>query len=321
MSDADVSPVRRVRPVIAALLTFLGWGVGFFYAGQTRTAVKWALASVLASVVLAFALIGFAIATRSPSIFVGGSLTAANVASLLMSACVAAVAWVVTSRNKTAPKAGAARLLGYLAIWLLPMLATVAVALCVRFTAYQPFRLPSGAMQPTLSVGDYFVVSKWSYGYGRFSFAPLPGPSDRVMARMPQRGDIAVFRATSQPRIDFVKRIVGMPGERIQMRGGVVYINEKPVPRVQAGMTPWTERDGSISQIPTYRETLPNGVAYSTFDRAESFLDNTPVFTLDANSYFVLGDDRDNSVDSRVPEIGLVRYNNLVGRVDYVLPR
>ena len=175
-------------------------------------------------------------------------------------------------------------------------------------------------MQPTLSVGDYFMVTKWSYGYSRFSFAPLEGllPHGRAFGRLPSRGDIVVFRPSSEPDRDFVKRIIGLPGDHIQMIDGVLNINGHAVPRQEVGPVLVTER-GAATSAQAYRETLPNGVRYTTYDRGATMLDNSQEFVVPPNQYFVLGDDRDNSVDSRVPMIGYVPYENLVGRVDYIM--
>src|SRR5689334_4746391 len=126
------------------------------------------------------------------------------------------------------------------------ILYALALAFVLRFTIAQPYRIPSGSMQPTLQVGDYVVVTKWSYGYGRYSFAPLEGllPHGRLFAHAPQRGDVIVFRPATIPEQDFIKRLIGMPGDRIQMINGVLNINGAPVRRVSTGVMAFTDQAG-----------------------------------------------------------------------------
>ncbi|ANP44642.1 signal peptidase I [Candidatus Viadribacter manganicus] len=202
------------------------------------------------------------------------------------------------------------------------ILYALALAMVLRFTIAQPFRIPSGSMQPTLEVGDYIVVTKWSYGYGRFSFAPLEGllPHGRLFGSEPQRGDVVVFRPQPEPDRDFIKRVIGLPGDRIQMINGVLTINGESVQRESLGERPFENEHGIIEHIQTYRETLPNGVSYIAFDRGSMELDNTRVFEVPEGHYFMMGDDRDNSADSRVPSVvGFVPYDNLVGPAQFVV--
>jgi signal peptidase I len=202
------------------------------------------------------------------------------------------------------------------------ILYALALAMVLRFTIAQPFRIPSGSMQPTLEVGDYIVVTKWSYGYGRFSFAPLEGllPHGRLFGSQPARGDVVVFRPLPEPDRDFIKRVIGMPGDRIQVIDGVLHINGEAIQRESVGVTPFENEHGVVEQIPTYRETLPNGVSYVTFDKGMTELDNTRVFEVPEGHYFMMGDDRDNSADSRVPSVvGFVPYDNLVGPAQFVV--
>lgn len=185
------------------------------------------------------------------------------------------------------------------------------LALVVRTFLFQPFTIPSGSMMPNLLVGDYLFVSKYSYGYSRFSLPHGPAIFDgRVWSAEPDRGDIAVFKLPRNPRIDYIKRVIGLPGDRIQMIDGALYINGTPVERERAGS--WTPEGGGPA-IPVYRETLPNGVSYDTLDitqRGEG--DDTPVYEVPPNHYFFMGDNRDNSLDSRF-DVGFVPFENLVG--------
>jgi len=202
------------------------------------------------------------------------------------------------------------------------ILYALALAMVLRFTIAQPFRIPSGSMQPTLEVGDYIVVTKWSYGYGRFSFAPLEGllPHGRLFGSQPARGDVVVFRPVPEPDRDFIKRVIGLPGDRIQVIDGVLHINGEAVQRESLGITEFQNERGEIEPIQTYRETLPNGVSYITFDKGMSELDNTRVYEVPEGNYFMMGDDRDNSADSRVPSVvGFVPYDNLVGPAQFIV--
>ena len=194
------------------------------------------------------------------------------------------------------------------------------LALVIRSFLFQPFSIPSGSMMPTLLVGDYLFVSKYAYGYSRYSFPFSPNLfSGRIWAGEPKRGDIAVFRLPSDPRVDYIKRVVGLPGDRIQMINSVLHINGEPVKRERIGTF---SADGSyetkVNKAPVYRETLPNGVTYETLDAiANSATDNTRVFQVPEGHYFMMGDNRDNSADSRL-SVGYVPLENFVGRAEMI---
>jgi signal peptidase I len=162
-------------------------------------------------------------------------------------------------------------------------------------------------------------VSKWSYGYSRFSFAPLRfGPEGRVFASKPKRGDVIVFRPEYEPGRDYVKRLVGLPGDRIQMRDGILHINDEKVQMQHLGKTPFREKGGYVQDVDTYLETLTNGVSYKVFDRdVMGPYDNTPVYEVPAGHYFMMGDDRDNSSDSRA-EVQFVPFDHFVGKAEFV---
>jgi len=185
----------------------------------------------------------------------------------------------------------------------------------IRSLLYQPFSIPSGAMKPTLLVGDYIFVAKFSYGYTHYSLPYSPRWfSGRIFAAAPERGDVVVFRLPRNDSIDYVMRLVGLPGDRIQMIKGHLHINGEPVKREQVEDFVETE-DGRTVRTKRWRETLPNGVSHETLDQVENgHYDNTPVFQVPAGRYFMMGDNRDNSRDSRVPNaVGYVPFENLIG--------
>jgi signal peptidase I len=195
------------------------------------------------------------------------------------------------------------------------------LALIVRTFFYQPFNIPSGSMKDTLLVGDYLFVSKFSYGYSRYSIPfGLPLFSGRVWASEPERGDVIVFKLPRDNETDYIKRLMGLPGDKIEVRDGIVYINGNPVPREHVGDFVSTDRYGNVTRVPRYRETLPNGVSYEVLDLVpDGFSDNTPIYEVPQGHYFMMGDNRDNSTDSRVlSQVGYVPYENLIGRADII---
>ncbi|MFK4381943.1 signal peptidase I [Bradyrhizobium sp. USDA 223] len=188
-----------------------------------------------------------------------------------------------------------------------------------RFVLYQPFNIPSGSMTPALMVGDYVFAAKYPYGYGRYSL-PFASSwiSGRILAADPEYGDIVVFRTAKDSSADYVKRVVGLPGDRIQMRQGRLILNDRPVTRVALEATFADEACGvdDGAAVKRWRETLPSGASYVTYDCLDDgYLDNTNVFTVPPGHIFVLGDNRDNSTDSRMSTFGFVPMDNLIGKV------
>lgn len=197
----------------------------------------------------------------------------------------------------------------------------IAIALFVRTFAYEPFNIPSGSMKPTLLVGDYLFVSKFAYGYSRYSLPlGLPLFSGRIFGSLPERGDVAVFKLPSDNRTDYIKRIVGLPGDRVQVLRGVLHINGEAV-RLEA-LPPFTDDlDGREVAIPMYAETLPGSdESHEILDLTErGRLDNTDVFVVPEGHVFAMGDNRDNSLDSRTTNVGFVPIENLIGRADLLM--
>jgi signal peptidase I len=224
------------------------------------------------------------------------------------------------------------------------ILGALLIALVLRSFIFEPFNIPSGSMLPRLLVGDYLFVAKWPYGYSRYSFPlGLPPFEGRIPAgHGPERGDVVVFKGPRDNRTDFIKRVVGLPGDQIQMRGGQLFINGEAVPkrRVEDFVVP-VDRDFDCQGFPRlpshrvdgsdgrplcrfaqYEETLPGGRTYRVLDQAAGVMmaDDTEVFLVPDGHYFVMGDNRDDSADSRFPPfgpqpgVGFVPAQNLVGR-------
>jgi signal peptidase I len=205
----------------------------------------------------------------------------------------------------------------------------VLIALVVRTVAFEPFNIPSGSMIPTLLVGDYLFVSKFTYGYSRYSLPlGLPLFSGRIFFHPPERGDVIVFKVPTDNSTDFIKRVIGLPGDRIQMRQGELYIDDKLVPRRKVGDEPCP--DNGFDLCVRYIETLPNGVVHPIIKRTdEGIVNNTKVFTVPDGEFFMMGDNRDNSSDSRVAfganldtraedKLRYVPAENLIGKAQFI---
>ena len=198
------------------------------------------------------------------------------------------------------------------------------IAIGIRTVAFEPFNIPSGSMIPTLLVGDYLFVSKYSYGYSRFS---LPFAPDlfrgRVFGRLPDRGDVVVFKFPGDNQTDYIKRIIGLPGDRIQVKAGQLYINGTMAPRRPVGDYVATEGDGLQELAKLYIETLPpNAREHEILKMTdEGYVNNTPEFKVPENHVFAMGDNRDRSADSRFMDaggVGFVPMDNLVGRAEFI---
>lgn len=196
-----------------------------------------------------------------------------------------------------------------------------AIALMIRCFAYEPFSIPSSSMVPTLEVGDYLFVSKFSYGYSSLSsFFGFPVVDRRTSNRRPERGDVAVFKLPSNTKIDYIKRVIGLPGDRIQVAAGRLYINGQLVQRNVVEAVEIRKSGPARKAAILYTETLPGGRQHLIVEEGDAGpLDNTQEFIVPDRHYFMMGDNRDNSQDSRVKNlVGFVPEENLVGRADVI---
>ena len=193
------------------------------------------------------------------------------------------------------------------------------IAISFRSVIAEPFNIPSGSMIPTLLVGDYLFVSKFSYGYSRHSFPFSAAPiSNRVMASTPERGDVAVFRLPSNVSVDYIKRVVGLPGDRIQVKRGILHINGQAVERRLVGNGNITSGQSSLV-TQRYEEVFPDGHRHIIQEVSDNqIFDNTPEFTVPDGHYFMMGDNRDNSRDSRSSSVGFVPFENFIGRAVFL---
>lgn len=198
----------------------------------------------------------------------------------------------------------------------------VILALLIRTFLFEPFNIPSGSMKPTLEVGDYLFVYKPSYGFSRhsfpFSIAPIEG---RIWTggKEPRRGDVIVFKLPTNPSIDYIKRIVALPGETVQVINGHLYINRREVPREMVGLRQ-AEEDGMTTTMIEYVETLPGGIMHRIYEETDDQpLDNTEEYVIPEGHYFAMGDNRDNSQDSRVRSlVGYIPLENIVGKASFI---
>ncbi len=225
--------------------------------------------------------------------------------------------------------------IGVTALW------AVALALVIRTFAFEPFRIPSPSMLPGLWVGDYLFVSKYSYGYSRYSFPFGASTSSwnpfafegRILAGTPKRGDVVVFRQPSRPHIDYIKRVVGLPGDRVQVRNRIVSVNGKPLERRRlTDAERATVDNGGIGEpghptrtefLEVFRETTTDGRSYVIWHERgseQSLPNNTAEYEVPASHYFMMGDNRDNSTDSRnLVEVGYVPAQHLIGRAEFIV--
>ncbi|MDX9690402.1 MAG: signal peptidase I [Alphaproteobacteria bacterium] len=194
------------------------------------------------------------------------------------------------------------------------------IAMSIRAFAFEPFNIPSGSMIPNLLVGDYLFVSKYSYGYSSlsslFGLLPMEG---RAFFTEPKRGDVIVFKLPRDTHTDYIKRLVGLPGDTIQVRDGLLYINGVAVTRSRLEGNVASEYEKPSGFDVDYIETFPEGGQHIVREEGDNrALDNTQVFRVPLGHYFAMGDNRDNSQDSRTPNVSFIPADNLVGRAEVI---
>ncbi len=191
----------------------------------------------------------------------------------------------------------------------------ILIAVVIRTFLYEPFKIPSGSMYPSLYVGDFLFVSKYTYGYSKHSFPfSMALFNGRVWADEPERGDVVVFKFPQDNRTDYIKRVIGLPGDKIKLENGRLYINGNLVAREQIDDFVLRDKYGNVERFRQYVETLPNGVKHNILEISDSELyDDVPELTVPEGTYFMMGDNRDRSDDSRV-NVGFVPFENLVGK-------
>ncbi len=200
------------------------------------------------------------------------------------------------------------------------LIYAVLIAMIFRTVLVEPFNIPSGSMIPTLLIGDYLFVTKYSYGYSKYSlpFSP-PLWEGRIFESAPKRGDVVVFRLPSDDKQDYIKRVIGLPGDSIQVINGILNINGTPVKRERVDDYVYQRNLGSTTRTQLYMETLPEGKRHEIIEQSdEAAMDNTGVYIVPPGKYFAMGDNRDDSQDSRYPQVGFIPAENLVGRAEFI---
>lgn len=286
---------RRVRPLVAAALSFLSWGLGFYYTGRTRLAWYAAFLSCCFAI-LATVFFGlFLLRNDATANLLKPSLLGLHFGA---STIVAFFAWNTAKRVNSSNSIGSRRLSGYLAVYAAPIAGAVIAALLIRSFLFHPFAIPSTSMEPSIHRGEVIVADVNAY---------------RTDAG-PQRGDIVVFLNDNRGREYRIYRVIGLPGETVELKNGVVFIDGSEISREFKKKDEIILRDETRIEVEIYEETLTNGAQYLVADNGPGPLDNIGPFHVPDNSYFFLGDNRDFAEDSRVlSAVGFVPRQNLIG--------
>ena len=292
------------RPWAAALIGFVfGPTMGMFYLGQGRMGLGYLLLEILVNVIPGLLRLQGMV----------GSYTDIVELALMVAVRLVAVLHCFSRAASLDPPVPAAWFARW-HWWLLLLIGPMVLALLVRSLLWEPFHSASGSMLPTMQVNDYFFVAKYAYGYTEYSF---PGSTFAPEGEGPKRGDIVVFRKPGATDIDYVKRVIGLPGDRVSLQRGILQINGQPV-RIRI-ISAGPDRPGP--NVPSNRavETLANGIAYEIYQGDPgSPMNSTKEYQVPDGHYFMLGDNRDNSLDSRFDQVGFVPRVNIIGRMDWI---
>jgi len=291
--------------------------LGMLYLGRA----KWSLFYFFLSVAALFLLIGFDRESLGNLVedFWGAEISSFDYFSSAISLVGAIHGALLASRLQQIPRTWYARWWGVAMFYIIFLLVP---ALAFRSFAYQPFNIPSGSMLPTLEVGDYLFANKYVYGINRYSvplvFQPLISEQKRF-GTDPQRGDVVIFKLPADNRTDYIKRVIGLPGDRVQMKEGRVILNGSPLPQTRTDDYPWFDFTRDDTTVRQFVETLPNGVSYRVLDvLKDSLSDNTDIFVVPEGHYFLMGDNRDNASDSRFNSVGYIPKNNIHAKASWI---